>query len=60
MVIQKSEDVILAGRDFEHRDRFATGPRPAIIHQALAKAYFGGEIPLAKYFRFQTAKAGGP
>ncbi|HVO97334.1 MAG TPA: ABC transporter permease [Bryobacteraceae bacterium] len=43
----------LAGRDFDQRDRdYAnTGPRPAIINQALARAYFGGENPIGKIFQ---------
>ena len=43
---------LLAGRDFEQRDRVVkAGPRPAIINQALARAYFGGENPVGKTFR---------
>jgi predicted permease len=43
---------LLAGRDFEHRDRFVkAGPRPAIINQALARAYFAGEYPIGKMFQ---------
>jgi len=43
---------LLAGRDFEHRDRFVkAGPRPAIVNQALARAYFGDENPIGKTFQ---------
>ena len=43
---------LLAGRDFEQRDRFVTtGPRPAIVNQALARAYFAGENPIGKIFQ---------
>ncbi len=43
---------LLAGRDFEQRDRFVKdGPRPSLINQALAKAYFDGENPIGKIFQ---------
>jgi hypothetical protein len=44
---------ILDGRDFEPRDQdYAnTGPRPAIVNQALAQRYFGGENPIGKTFQ---------
>jgi predicted permease len=48
---------LLAGRDFEHRDRFAkAGPRPAIVNQALAKAYFDGQNPIGKIFQVPQGK----
>jgi predicted permease len=44
---------LLAGRDFEPRDRDETGsaPRPAIVNQALAQRYFGGANPVGKIFQ---------
>jgi len=43
---------LLAGRDFEQRDRFVkAGPRPAIINQALSRAYFADENPIGKIFQ---------
>jgi predicted permease len=49
---------LLAGRDFEHRDRFIkTGPHPAIVNQALAKAYFGGENPIGKIFQVPDGRS---
>ena len=43
---------LLAGRDFEHRDRFVkNGPRPVIVNQALARAYFPGENPIGRIFQ---------
>jgi predicted permease len=45
---------LLSGRDFEPRDRHARGtgqPVPAIVNQAFAERYFGGENPLGKTFQ---------
>jgi predicted permease len=44
---------LLAGRDFEQRDRDFQykGPRPTIINQALARRYFGSENPVGKTFQ---------
>ena len=43
---------LLAGRDFEQRDRFVkAGPYPSIVNQALARAYFGNENPIGKIFQ---------
>ncbi len=44
---------LLAGRDFEQRDRDFQykGPRPAIVNQAFARRYFGNENPIGKTFQ---------
>jgi putative ABC transport system permease protein len=44
---------LLAGRDFEQRDRDFRykGPRPAIVNQAFARRYFGTENPIGKTFQ---------
>jgi predicted permease len=44
---------LLAGRDFEQRDRdfHYKGPRPAIVNQAFARKYFGSENPIGKTFQ---------
>ncbi len=44
---------LLAGRDFEQRDRDFRykGPRPAIVNQAFARRYFGTENPVGKTFQ---------
>ena len=45
---------LLAGRDFDERDR-ATAPPVAIVNQTLADQQFPGENPLSKRIRFGTA-----
>lgn len=42
---------LVSGRDFEPRDRDSDEPRPAIVNQALARKYFGGEDPVGKIFQ---------
>lgn len=45
---------LLAGRDFEQRDRGETSPsqpRPIIVNQAFARRYFGGENPVGRVFQ---------
>ena len=44
---------LLAGRDFEQRDRSYSnrGPRPAIVNLAFAQRYFPSEDPVGKIFR---------
>jgi predicted permease len=42
---------MLAGREFEQRDRTRSSPRAAIINQALARRYFDNENPVGKIFQ---------
>ena len=44
---------LLAGRDFEPRDQDYqfSGPRPTIVNQALAQAYFPNENPIGRIFQ---------
>jgi hypothetical protein len=50
---------LLAGRDFEQRDRdygAEISPRPTIINQAFARRYFGAEDPVGKTFQTPDGK----
>ncbi len=43
---------LLAGRDFEQRDRSESSqPRPIIVNQAFARRYFGDQNPLGRVFQ---------
>jgi predicted permease len=44
---------LLAGRDFEQRDRDFDykGPRPSIVNQVFARRYFGNDNPIGRIFQ---------
>jgi putative ABC transport system permease protein len=46
------DTAFLAGRDFDDRDN-RTAPKVAIVNQAFAQSFFGGQNPVGRSFRVQ-------